>query len=249
MSQLSAVRRATSSRSLRRRSDRKRGRCLRPAFWGNERPVTLVWLALRPRRRPARALVRRSDASARRRASTRAPRAAACRSPGRTPATTSCARLQQAWSGNHDALVDAARRYGADGVLIGRARRRRGHLRVEWSFTSAGLPARRRGRSRRGARARGRPLCRVYCLAGCRDSARNTSSPSAASTRSTAMPRPCAAREARAGARRRRGRGDAGRACPSGAMCAAIRSAHQAILRDGRLAAVDAARLIYALSP
>jgi hypothetical protein len=47
--------------------------------------------------------------------------------------------MQQAWSGNHDALVDAARRYGADGVLVGRARQTpAGTYDVEWSFTASG---------------------------------------------------------------------------------------------------------------
>jgi len=54
--------------------------------------------------------------------------------------------LQQAWSGDHEPLVNAARRYGADGVLIGRAMvTASGQSSVEWTFASAGLSAETRG--------------------------------------------------------------------------------------------------------
>ena len=91
------------------------------ASWGNERPVTLVWLAL-DRGGGRRALVSASDTSAEK------ARVDASASRRGLPIVWPDAgddlvrATQQAWSGNHDALVDAARRYGADGVLIGRAR-------------------------------------------------------------------------------------------------------------------------------
>ena len=115
-------------------------------FWGTDRPVTLVWLALdRGGRRSLRG--RRARRARRDSASSGPPRAAACRSCGRVPATTSARGLQQAWSGNHEPLVDAARRYGADGVLIGRARAdgRRRADRSTGHFRLPGFPRRRAG--------------------------------------------------------------------------------------------------------
>ena len=102
------------------------------AFWDNERPVTLVWLAL-DRGGNRRALVAANDTSAEK---TRMDTDAARRGlPLVWPdAGDDLVRaMQQAWSGNHDALRDAARRYGADGVLVGRARQSAaGGYSVEW---------------------------------------------------------------------------------------------------------------------
>jgi hypothetical protein len=115
------------------------------AFWGSERPVTLVWLAI-DRGGGLRALIHagsdgdeksRFEASASRRGLPIAW-------PG---AGDDLVRgLQQAWSGDHAPLVDAARRYGAEGVLIGRAQPAAGGTyAVDWTFTAAGISARASG--------------------------------------------------------------------------------------------------------
>lgn len=109
------------------------------AYWGNERPVTLVWLVI-DRGGGRRALVSSSDTSAEK---TRVDENAERRGlPLAWPdAGDDLVRaMQQAWSGNHDALRDAAQRYGADGVLIGRARpAAAGGYEVDWSFSGAGV--------------------------------------------------------------------------------------------------------------
>lgn len=110
-------------------------------FWGPDRPSTLVWLAVD--RGGRRSLAIAGDERQ------RVERAAVRRGiplvwPG---AGDNLARgLQQAWSGDHEPLVSAARRYGADGVLIGRATvTASGQASVEWTFASAGLSATTRG--------------------------------------------------------------------------------------------------------
>ena len=108
------------------------------AYWDHERPVTLVWLAL-DRGSGKRALVSASDTSAEK--SRIDADAARLGLPLVWPdAGDDLVRaMQQAWSGDHAALRDAARRYGADGVLIGRARQAAGGgYQVDWSFASPG---------------------------------------------------------------------------------------------------------------
>ncbi len=74
---------------------------------------------------------------------------------------------QQAWSGNHDALVDAARRYGADGVLVGRARQTAaGTYEVDWNFSGAGAAGSAAGELEAGPDARRRALRRRLRFAG-----------------------------------------------------------------------------------
>ncbi len=113
-------------------------------FWGPDRPLTLVWLAVELGGR--RELIASSTGGDDRQ---RVERAAASRGiplvwPG---AGDDLGRaLQQIWSGGHESLVTAARRYGADGVLIGRAvAMGAGRYDVEWTFASAGLSAVARG--------------------------------------------------------------------------------------------------------
>ena len=110
-------------------------------FWGPDRPSTLVWLAVD--RGGRRNLATAGDERQ------RVEHAAARRGiplvwPG---AGDDLVRgLQQAWSGDHGPLVNAARRYGADGVLIGRAFvGASGQTTVDWTFSSAGLSAETRG--------------------------------------------------------------------------------------------------------
>ncbi|MBX3704105.1 MAG: DUF2066 domain-containing protein [Steroidobacteraceae bacterium] len=115
------------------------------AYWGDERPLTLVWLAL-DRGAGRRALVH-TGAEGEERA--RVERGASRRGlpivwPG--PGDDLVRSLQQAWSGEHAPLIEAARRYGAEGVLIGRATAAPGGgFATEWTFVAAGLTARSAG--------------------------------------------------------------------------------------------------------
>ncbi len=215
------------------------------AFWGNERPVTLVWLAV-DRGGGRRALVSAADTGDEK---SRVDAQAARRGlplvwPGAGDDLVRA--LQQAWSGAHAPLIEAAARYGADGVLIGRARE---SAAVEWTFVSGGLSATVTGDfdagpelaadryasqyASRGAGQRSEQLVTVtgigtleaYAmalrtlsrLAPVRGVAVDEVAPDAVSFRVNVRGDPDALR--------------------------------QAILRDGRLSAVDGSRLIYALSP
>ena len=113
-------------------------------FWGPDRPLTLVWLAVeRGGRRSLAGVANGGDDRQ------RVERAAVRRGvPLAWPGTGDDLgrALQQVWSGDHEPLVNAARRYGADGVLIGRALpTAAGELIVDWTFSSAGLSAETRG--------------------------------------------------------------------------------------------------------
>ncbi len=219
------------------------------AFWGNDRPVTLVWLAL-DRGGGRRALVSSSDTSVEK---SRIDADAARRGlPIVWPDTGDdlVRAMQQAWSGNHDALVDAARRYGADGVLIGRARQTTaGGYAADWNFSSSGLVATAAGELEAGTGLAAEQYASVYASRG-----------AAQRTEQIVTVTGIGSLEAYATAMRTlaklapvRGvsvdevttdtvsfrvnvRGDPG-------------ALSQAILRDGRLQAVDSGRLIYALSP
>jgi hypothetical protein len=107
-------------------------------FWGPDRPSTLVWLVIdRGGRRSLAGSASGGDEKQRvEQAATR--RGIPLVWPG---AGDDLGRgLQQAWSGEHEPLINAARRYGADGVLIGRALvTAAGQHTVEWTFSSAGL--------------------------------------------------------------------------------------------------------------
>lgn len=115
------------------------------ATWSGERPLTLVWLAL-DRGAGRRALVHAGAGGEER---SRIEQTAARRGlpivwPG--PGDDLVRALQQAWSGEHAPLVEAGRRYGAEGVLIGRAApAASGGLSVDWTFIAAGLTARAAG--------------------------------------------------------------------------------------------------------
>lgn len=112
-------------------------------FWGPDRPLTLVWLALD--RGGRRSLIGPAGGDDKQ----HVEEAAAHRGvpliwPG---AGDDLARgLQQAWSGDHETLAISTRRYGADGVLIGRGFvSAAGQYTVDWTFSSAGLSAETRG--------------------------------------------------------------------------------------------------------
>lgn len=115
------------------------------ASWSGQRPLTLVWLAL-DRGAGRRALVHAGTTGEEH---SRVELVAARRGlpivwPG--PGDDLVRALQQAWTGEHAPLVEAARRYGAEGVLIGRATpSASGGLSVDWTFVAAGLTARAAG--------------------------------------------------------------------------------------------------------
>lgn len=218
------------------------------AFWDHERPVTLVWLAL-DRGGGRRALVSSSDTSAEK---TRIDADAARRGlPLVWPdAGDDLVRaMQQAWSGDHASLRDSARRYGADGVLIGRARQAGSGYQVDWSFASPGADGSATGDLEAGPALVAERYAGVYASRGAAQRTEQivtvtgiASLESFAATMRTlaklAPVRGVAVDEVTPDgvSFRVNVRGDPG-------------ALDQAIQRDGRLYAVDAGRLIYALSP
>jgi hypothetical protein len=219
------------------------------AFWGNERPVTLVWLAL-DRGGGRRALVSASDTSAEKELvdSSAARRGLPLAWPDAGDDLVRA--MQQAWSGNHDALVDAARRYGADGVLVGRARQTAaGTYDVEWNFTATGASGGASGDLEAGPALAAERYAGIYASQGASQRSEHTVTVTgiatleayAATLRTLAKLAPVrgvAVDEVNADAVsfRVNVRGD-----PD--------ALSQAILQDGRLQPVDPGRLIFALSP
>lgn len=219
------------------------------ASWGNERPVTLVWLAL-DRGGGRRAMVSSSDTSAEKaRVDTSASRRGL---PIVWPeAGDDLVRAtQQAWSGDQAALVDAARRYGADGVLIGRARlNAAGTYETEWSFSASGIAASAAGELESGPELAADRYAGVFASHG-----------AAQRTEQTVTVTGIASLEAYANAMRTLSRLQPVRGVavdevtPDGVSFRVnVRgdpdALAQAILRDGRLTPIDAGRLIYAFSP
>ncbi len=219
------------------------------AFWGNERPVTLVWLAI-DRGNGRRALVSATDTSAEKsRIDANAERRGL---PLVWPdAGDDLVRaMQQAWSGSHDALVDAARRYGADGVLIGRARQSdSGTTAVDWSFSSAGVSATAAGELEAGPELAAERYAGIYASRG-----------AAQRSEQLVTITGIGSLEAYASALRTLSklapvRGVSVDEVTPDAVSFLVNvrgdpeALHQAIQRDGRLQAVDAGRLIYAFSP
>ncbi len=219
------------------------------ATWDSDRPVTLVWLAL-DRGGGRRGLVSSSDTSAEKaRIDSKADRSGL---PIVWPdAGDDLVRaMQQAWSGNHDALVDAARRYGADGVLIGRARQTAaGTYEVYWSFAGAGVAGNATGELESGPELAAERYAGVYASRGAAQRSEQIvtvtgigsleSYASAMRTLSKLAPvRGVSVDEVTPDAVsfRVNVRGDPG-------------ALNDAILRDGRLQPVDSGRLIYAMSP
>lgn len=219
------------------------------ASWGNERPVTLVWLAL-DRSGGRRAMVSSSDTSAEKaRVDTSASRRGL---PIVWPeAGDDLVRAtQQAWSGDQAALADAARRYGADGVLIGRARlNAAGAYETEWSFSAAGIAASAAGELEAGPELAADRYAGVFASHG-----------AAQRTEQAVTVTGIASLEAYASAMRTLSRLQPVRGVavdevtPDGvSFRVSVRgdpdALAQAILRDGRLTPIDAGRLIYAFSP
>ena len=219
------------------------------AFWGSERPVTLVWLAL-DRGGGRRALVTAGEASEEK---SRVENQAARRGlPLVWPGTGDdlVRALQQAWSGDHVPLVDAARRYGANGVLIGRVRQgAAGTATVEWYFSAAGLAASSTGELEAGPELAAERYAGLYVTQGAGQRSEQLVTVNGILTL-----------EAYAAALRMLSRLAPVRGVAVDEVTPAAVSflvnvrgdpdgLRQAILRDGSLRAVDAARLIYTLSP
>jgi len=219
------------------------------AFWDNERPVTLVWLAL-DRGGGRRALVSASDTSAEKSRVDADAERRGLPIVWPDPGDDLVRAMQQAWSGNHDALRDAARRYGADGVLVGRARQTAaGSFEVDWSFSSAGADGAATGGLEAGPALAAERYAGVYASRG-----------AAQRTEQTVTVTGIASLEGYAAAMRTLAklppvRGVAvDEVTPEGVSFRVnVRgdpgALHQAIQRDGRLQAVDSGRLIYALQP
>jgi hypothetical protein len=219
------------------------------AFWGSERPVTLVWLAV-DRGGGRRALVHAEETSEEK---SRVEANAARRGlplvwPG--PGDDLVRALQQAWSGSHAPLVDAAARYGADGVLIGRARAAAsGSPSVEWTFTAAGLSSAVSGELEAGPELAAERYASLYASQGAGQRTEQlvtingirTLESYAAAMRMLARLAPV--------------RGVAVDEVTPEAVSFLVNvrgdpeALRQAILRDGRLSAIDASRLIYTMSP
>lgn len=109
-------------------------------FWGEQRPLTLVWLAV-DRGGGQRGLVTAEAVSSERKAveAAAAQRGLPLAWPSAAGGEDIRRRLDQVWAGDTSALVAAAGRYGADGVLIGRAAAAgRGSYSVDWSFVGPG---------------------------------------------------------------------------------------------------------------
>jgi hypothetical protein len=115
-------------------------------FWGAFRPVTLVWLAVD--RGGQHGLVTAEAYSSEK---SEVEAAADLRGlplawPSSAAGEDARLRLEQVWSGDVGSLTPAASRYGADGVLVGRAvAGPGGDYSVDWTFVGAGGSAALRG--------------------------------------------------------------------------------------------------------
>lgn len=219
------------------------------AFWGSERPVTLVWLAI-DRGGGRRALVNANETGEEK---SRIEANAARRGlpliwPG--PGDDLVRALQQAWSGAHAPLIEAAQRYGADGVLIGRARQSSsGAPAVEWTFSAAGLSAATTGELEAGPELAADRYASLYASHGAGQRSEQlvtVTGISSVEAYASAM---------RTLTRLAPVRGVAVDEVTPDAISFLVNvrgdpdALRQAILRDGRLLAVDASRLIYAMAP
>lgn len=116
-------------------------------FWGEERPLTLVWLAV-DRGGGQRGLLTAEAGPPEKRA---VEAAAALRGlplawPSGAMGQDVKRRFDQAWSGDVASLAEAASSHGAEGVLVGRARPgAAGTYAVDWTFVGAGGRSEARG--------------------------------------------------------------------------------------------------------
>lgn len=112
------------------------------ASWDSARPLTLVWLAI-DRGAGRRELVHSGTSGDERSGVELGASRRGLPIVWPDPADDLVRALQGAWSGDHATLVESARRYGAEGVLIGRATPAAlAGPSVEWTFVAAGQSAR-----------------------------------------------------------------------------------------------------------
>lgn len=218
-------------------------------FWGPERPLTLVCLAI-DRGGGRRSLTAGGSPGDDR---LRIERVAARRGiPLVWPGSGDNLErgFLQAWSGDHAPLIAAARRYGADGVLIGRASlAASGDPMVAWTFSAPGISAQATGDLESGPELAADRYAGVHAShsAGLRSeqvvtvTGIDTLEAYAAATRALASLPPVRAVAV-------------DEVTPDAvSFVLTIRgdpsALRQAIERDGRLPAVDASRLIYSLAP
>ena len=105
-------------------------------FWGADRPLTLVWLAV-DRGEGQRGLITAEAAAAEKRAVEAAAgqRGLPLAWPSGAGGEDGPLRFEQAWSGDAGSLAGTASRYGAEGVLVGKARATAsGQYAVDWTF-------------------------------------------------------------------------------------------------------------------
>lgn len=218
-------------------------------FWGPDRPLTLVWVAV-DRGGGRRGLLSTGSSGDEKQ---RVERAAGRRGiplvwPGSGDDLGRA--FQQAWSGDHEPLVAAARRYGADGVLIGRAAvTASGHQAVEWTFSAAGISAQTAGDFEAGPELAADRYASVYASR----SAGQRSEQLVTVTGIDTLEAYAAA--LRALARLPLVRGVAVDEVTPDAVSFALtvrgdpEALRQAIQRDGGLLAVDTSRMVFSLSP
>lgn len=116
-------------------------------FWGEVRPATLVWLAA-DRGGGRRGLVTSDTAGDERAAveAVAAERGIPVTWPTASGGDDPRLRFEQAWSGDTASLAETASRYGAEGVLVGRAvADAAGNYVVDWTFLDGGGQSRVRG--------------------------------------------------------------------------------------------------------
>ncbi len=213
------------------------------AYWGAQRPLTLVWLAVDRGGRPA-LVTAGSPGPERERVEQAAERRGL---PLAWPAAGEDAgrALQRIAAGDHAGLAAAARRYGADAVLIGQADAGQA---VDWHFIGAGTGQLRGGledgpqlaadrmAAALATRSTGQRSDELVTVTGV-DSLEQYAAALAALER---LPVVRAVRVEEV--------------TPQAMSCVVtvrgdFRALHEAILRDGRLSVVDASRQVYALGP
>jgi hypothetical protein len=105
-------------------------------FWAAERPLTLVWLAV-DRGASQRGLITAEAAAAEKRVveAVAGQRGLPLAWPTGTGDEDGPLGFEQVWSGDPGALAGTASRYGAEGVLVGKARATGpGQYTVDWTF-------------------------------------------------------------------------------------------------------------------
>ncbi len=137
-------------------------------FWGEVRPTTLVWLAV-DRGDGRRGLVMSDAASGERDAleAAAAQRGLPLAWPSAGGGEDPRLRFEQAWSGDAPSLAETASRYGAEGVLVGKAvADATGNYAVDWTFLGEGGRSQTRGSLESGVHLAADRYASRYASAG-----------------------------------------------------------------------------------